>query len=137
MSQVRAALSEDRRYGTPEEEIEALWLEVDRMTREHRQAADSPVIPEAERQRDDRPASDVIPKAAPLDDLDVSRAAGAASGAASDEPSGEPAPDSESAAPPRRGFLVPYVPLEMPILTGPEDSGDPPPRSRPRSKLPP
>ncbi len=34
MTQVRAALSEDRRYGTPEEEIEALWNEVDRLTRE-------------------------------------------------------------------------------------------------------
>ncbi|HEV8050727.1 MAG TPA: hypothetical protein VGP88_09075, partial [Thermoplasmata archaeon] len=32
--QVRAALSEDRRYGTPEEEIEALWNEVDRLTKE-------------------------------------------------------------------------------------------------------
>lgn len=34
MAQVRAALSEDRRYGTAEEEIEALWTEVDRLTRE-------------------------------------------------------------------------------------------------------
>jgi hypothetical protein len=35
MTQVRAALSEDRRTGTPEEEIEALWDEVDRLTKEH------------------------------------------------------------------------------------------------------
>ncbi len=41
MSQVRAALSEDRRYGTPEEEIEALWLEVDRMTRERKLAIET------------------------------------------------------------------------------------------------
>jgi hypothetical protein len=34
MTQVRAALSEDRRYGTPEEEIEALWDEVDRLAKE-------------------------------------------------------------------------------------------------------
>jgi hypothetical protein len=34
MTQVRAALSEERRYGTPEEEIEALWNEVDRLTKE-------------------------------------------------------------------------------------------------------
>lgn len=34
MAEVRAALSEDRRYGTPEEEIEALWSEVDRLTKE-------------------------------------------------------------------------------------------------------
>jgi hypothetical protein len=35
MSQVRAALSEDRRTGTPEEEIEELWAEVNRLTGEH------------------------------------------------------------------------------------------------------
>ncbi|MCI4318084.1 MAG: hypothetical protein L3J96_06045, partial [Thermoplasmata archaeon] len=39
MAEVRAALSEDRRYGTPEEEIEALWTEVDRLTKE-RQAGE-------------------------------------------------------------------------------------------------
>lgn len=41
MTQVRAALSEDRRFGTPEEEIEELWTEVDRITRERAEAADS------------------------------------------------------------------------------------------------
>ena len=48
MAQVRAALSEERRYGTPEEEIEALWLEVDRITRERKLAAEStaPLIAE-------------------------------------------------------------------------------------------
>ncbi|MCI4329298.1 MAG: hypothetical protein L3K01_06855 [Thermoplasmata archaeon] len=38
MTQVRAALSEERRYGTPEEEIEALWNEVDRLTKERNPA---------------------------------------------------------------------------------------------------
>jgi HAMP domain-containing protein len=42
MTQVRAALSEDRRYGTPEEEIEALWQEVDRLTQEKRRATPEP-----------------------------------------------------------------------------------------------
>jgi hypothetical protein len=37
MAQVRAALSEDRRYGSPEEEIEELWKEVDRLTQERRE----------------------------------------------------------------------------------------------------
>lgn len=41
MTQVRAALSEDRRFGTPEEEIEDLWSEVDRLTKE-RAAAGAP-----------------------------------------------------------------------------------------------
>jgi hypothetical protein len=38
MTQVRAALSEDRRFGTPEEEIEDLWSEVDRLTKERQLA---------------------------------------------------------------------------------------------------
>jgi hypothetical protein len=38
-TQVRAALSEERRYGTPEEEIEALWSEVDRLTKERQPSA--------------------------------------------------------------------------------------------------
>jgi hypothetical protein len=41
MAQVRAAISEDRRYGTPEEEIEQLWAEVDNLTRERNRAAAS------------------------------------------------------------------------------------------------
>jgi hypothetical protein len=44
MTQVRAALSEDRRYGTPEEEIEALWEEVDRLTRQRKNAAAGPAL---------------------------------------------------------------------------------------------
>jgi hypothetical protein len=44
MAQVRAALSEDRRYGSPEEEIEELWKEVDRLTHEQ-QAGDQANAP--------------------------------------------------------------------------------------------
>ncbi|MGD0249644.1 MAG: hypothetical protein ABSB97_01965 [Thermoplasmata archaeon] len=44
MAQVRAAISEDRRYGTPEEEIEALWAEVDRLTREKKRASEAPPV---------------------------------------------------------------------------------------------
>ncbi len=49
MADVRAALSEDRRYGTPEEEIEELWNEVDRLTKERSTYSpdfSSPLIPE-------------------------------------------------------------------------------------------
>ncbi|MCI4368682.1 MAG: hypothetical protein L3K09_03875 [Thermoplasmata archaeon] len=46
MTQVRAALSEDRRFGTPEEEIEALWTEVDRLTQERK--ANAPGSPESD-----------------------------------------------------------------------------------------
>jgi len=42
MAQVRAAISEDRRYGTPEEEIEQLWAEVDRLTQEKRRVSVGP-----------------------------------------------------------------------------------------------
>ena len=44
MAQVRAAISEERRYGTPEEEIEALWAEVDRLTKEKRRASEGPPL---------------------------------------------------------------------------------------------
>jgi hypothetical protein len=44
ISQVRQALSEDRRYVSPEEEVEALWAEVDRLTREKRLAAAGPPL---------------------------------------------------------------------------------------------
>lgn len=44
MAQVRAAISEERRYGTAEEEIEALWAEVDRLTREKKRASEGPPI---------------------------------------------------------------------------------------------
>ncbi|MGA8664876.1 MAG: hypothetical protein WB809_07425 [Thermoplasmata archaeon] len=136
MSQVRAALSEDRRYGTPEEEIETLWLEVDRMTRENRRAAETPVAGSG-RERDDRPASDVVPRAAPLDDLDISRTAAAqAKASGGSKPAGS-APESDIPVPSRRGFLVPYVPPEMPLPAGPEDTGDPPARSRNRPRIPP
>ena len=42
MTQVRAALSEERRVGTPEEEIEALWDEVDRLAKERTAEATDP-----------------------------------------------------------------------------------------------
>lgn len=51
LNQVRAALSEDRRYGSPEEELEELWGEVDRLARERTEALatpPSPALPEME-----------------------------------------------------------------------------------------
>ncbi len=40
MAQVRAALSEDRRFGSPEEEIEELWQQVEGMTKERKLASE-------------------------------------------------------------------------------------------------
>jgi hypothetical protein len=48
MTQVRAALSEDRRVGTPEEEIESLWEEVDRLAKERSAEAGGPTDAPAE-----------------------------------------------------------------------------------------
>ena len=58
MAQVRAAISEDRRYGTPEEEIEQLWAEVDRLTHERNRAASStiPLPPKPEVEPEPEPA---------------------------------------------------------------------------------
>ncbi len=44
ITQVRSALSEDRRYVSPEEEVEALWAEVARLTEEKRLAAAGPPL---------------------------------------------------------------------------------------------
>jgi len=47
MAQVRAAISEDRRTGSPEEEIEQLWAEVDRLTQEKLKGSVPVIAPEA------------------------------------------------------------------------------------------
>ncbi len=66
MNQVRAALAEDRRYGSPEEELEELWGEVDRLARERTDAlAAPPAIPSIEEAEADpsptEPAVNVSP----------------------------------------------------------------------------
>jgi hypothetical protein len=57
MNQVRAALSEDRRYGSPEEELEELWGEVDRLARERTDALATPPGEAAESPPDNGTAS--------------------------------------------------------------------------------
>ncbi|HTS33407.1 MAG TPA: hypothetical protein VMI55_05675 [Thermoplasmata archaeon] len=134
MSQVRQALAEDRRYGTPEEEIEELWLEVSRITQENRRASEAPpgTTPgTGPRPRDERPASEVIPAAEAAAQLEAA--------AREEGPTPPPAPSPEPAGSTvsRRGFLVPYVPPEMPALAGPEDPSNSPTRPRPRPRVPP
>ncbi len=132
MTQVRQALAEDRRYGTPEEEIEELWLEVDRITRENRRASESP--PGAPvRSPDERPPSDIIPAAAAVEPEGATEA----EATASSEPVAPAEPASSEPTVSRRGFLVPYVPPEMPSLAGPEDPSNAPSRPRPRPRTPP
>ncbi|HXW67879.1 MAG TPA: hypothetical protein VEL82_08415 [Thermoplasmata archaeon] len=105
MSQVRAALSDDRRiddrrYGTPEEEIEALYLEVDRISRERKLAAE--------------PVSGVAP--GDLDSLgerpETSRRPAEPAGDTSDAHAPEEGEEPEE----KLAFLPynPYVPPEIP-----------------------
>jgi hypothetical protein len=59
MSQVKAALAEDRRFASPEEEIEELWNEVDRLTRERAEARSGGG------DEDEQPLPDKIPELDP------------------------------------------------------------------------
>ena len=119
MTQVRAALSEDRRYGTPEEEIEALWLEVDRLTKEKKLSSAGP------------------PLASPV----------GAAVAPPDRPSGAPATHAPTPAPTAAGkseslpeladrrpsLYVPYVPPEPETAEG-EDGAAGASRGRGRAR---
>ena len=110
MAQVRAALSDERRYGTPEEEIEALWLEVDRITRERRLAAEAaePLLPP----RRTAVAADGEPNGIPEDDpFDPPE----------EEDEAEPTSDDERAPP--AAFLPynPYVPPDQPAAAVPDN----------------
>jgi hypothetical protein len=121
MSQVRAALSEDRRYGTPEEEIEALWLEVDHLTRERKLALQSggaaapndgsapPAAPTGS------PASGAPPNATPTSDSTTTPAPPGEGPAGPDREDGD-AHEEETEEPRPVAFLPynPYVPPEIP-----------------------
>ncbi|MCI4372866.1 MAG: hypothetical protein L3K02_04395, partial [Thermoplasmata archaeon] len=133
MTQVRAALAEDRRYGTPEEEIESLWLEVDRLTREHRRAGEAPPggkRPEADERRPSEviPASEQSPNVYPaMPPPILETPSPALAPVEGDEP-------EEEHAPSRRGFGVSYVAPELPPL--PDGLDDPNlPANRPRARL--
>jgi hypothetical protein len=77
MTQVRAALSEDRRYGSPEEELEELWGEVDRLARERMNAlgpleAEEPAeVPPAETEPEPEPPAEPEPQPAPDPEAEV------------------------------------------------------------------
>jgi len=136
MAQVRAAISEERRYGTPEEEIEALWAEVDRLTRERKRASEAPSVPV--------PGAPETPEGAagPAETLPTESAA---------EEEGEEAPPTEPGVeeeeapveasekrPFRPSYYVPYIPPETSEgeATDPNASPDPARgrmRTRPRA----
>ncbi len=123
MTQVRAALSEDRRYGTPEEEIEALWLEVDRLTKEKKLSSAGPPL--------------ASPLGAAVSPPELAPSSGAPTPAlANGEPSGS---DEDTAGPADRrpSLYVPYVPPES-ETAGPDDgsgaAGSARTRGRPRPR---
>jgi hypothetical protein len=116
MTQVRAALSEDRRtYGTPEEEIEELWREVARLTKEKKLSAAGPPL-----------ATPVGAAVAPAEMDSVESG-----------PAPPTAPSSEDAADEvksdgRPSLYVPYIPPEE--ATDSADGGTAAGRSRGRAR---
>ena len=128
MAQVRAALSEERRYGTPEEEIEELWLEVDRITRERKLASEggAPALASTESGAGAAADSDRFDALAPMPRPPVPEEDD------EEEPEEEPAEER----PARVAFhpYNPYIPPEIPGLTDPEpDPNAPGARSRARA----
>jgi hypothetical protein len=145
MSQVRQALAEDRRFGTPEEEIEALWLEVDRITRERRRAAEAP--PVAAPARDERRPNEVIPAGAlggpagpPGEPAHPKGAEGPAAGMEAPSPAeGSPVEGEETDTPAEEEGTAPEVPSPAepePAESDGEPTEDDTPRRR-RGYLPP
>lgn len=118
MSQVRAALSEDRRYGTPEEEIEALWLEVDRITRERKLATDGQPL---ETEEVELPAEGAIAEpngVAPGAGRESEPEGARATAADQEEQATSEQEDRDRAAP----YVPynPYVPPDIPGVTTPD-----------------
>jgi len=129
MAQVRAAISEDRRYGTPEEEIEQLWAEVDRLTHERNRAAASPPPPERPtRGTVGEPAAPIRRKPVPAEELEGMGKTSGTEVAAEEE-----APPHERTT--RPSFYVPYVPPdERPAPEEEDESGVAPTAGRARNR---
>ena len=121
MAQVRAAISEERRYGTPEEEIEVLWAEVDRLSRERKRATEgvsADAVPSAE-EEGVAPSSGAAPEPA-----------AETAEAEKEAPESPPTPAEVSPS-----YYVPYVPPETSAVTEPgSDSDGLPLANRPRTR---
>jgi hypothetical protein len=125
MTQVRAALAEDRRFGTPEEEIQDLWEEVSRLSKEKRRAVVPPPI-----DAKDRPPELPEEPPAPAPEPEVELLPGSRL-----EPEVEEENDRIDSAPPF-SFYVPYVPPD-PVETTSDPNGTasaPSRRSRPKPR---
>ncbi len=125
MAQVRAAISEERRtYGTPEEEIEVLWAEVDRLSRERKRASEGPAL-----------ASAGGPEGPEADEEDANVGPTEAEvpvGNGNEKTDERPAPSEISPS-----YYVPYVPPELSTSdteSDPDGTVTNRPRSRPRPR---
>jgi hypothetical protein len=131
MAQVRATLSEERRYGTPEEEIEALWLEVARITRERKLATEDGAPPLA--------ASPPAPPEGPepfeaLAPLRRTPEAVDPEGAEEDDEENEEEADEDARTPVAFLPYNPYIPPDIPSVNDPAaDPNSPVARSRARN----
>jgi hypothetical protein len=132
MAQVRAALSDERRYGTPEEEIEALYQEVDRISRERKLAAEAvtPLIAEPEDELAE--AGEPNGLEAPTEPTPEEERLDPGTEEGAEEPRAE---EEDRAGEPRRpvAFLPynPYIPPDIPELTDPDPNS---PASRARNR---
>ncbi len=125
MAQVRAAISEERRYGTPEEEIESLWAEVDRLTQEKKRANEGPpLLPALPAEEAELGPS--IEREPPL--YDPPEPGELPEGM--DEATGEEGPEARAL---RQSLYVPYVPPDFSGADS-ETTADGPPAGRPRSR---
>jgi len=115
MAQVRAAISEDRRYGTPEEEIEQLWAEVDRLTQEKRKGGLAVPTPAFE---EEAGAAEGEPKE-PME-------------AEPEEVVGEEEPHPRTVRP---SFYVPYIPPDDRPTEEPIDEAGAPSAGRGRNRV--
>ena len=156
IAQVRAAISEERRYGTPEEEIEQLWAEVSRLTREKKRASEGPPImptlppEEEERTSDVAPGPELPPELPPEAEEAIDRslpeepeaptpAAAPGGTGPSDETDREEPEEDEDAEEEepsrfRPSLYVPYVPMDFGEKPPDEPDGPTNNRSRTRSR---
>lgn len=124
MSQVRQALSEDRRYASPEEEVEALWAEVDRLTKEKRLASAGGGTPEETEEEAEWPEAEEASEAAEeeVEDETAETDEGQELDTVSDSEEGL-SPSPEVVEVPRRSAVPQPSPIARP-------RGNPPPPSR-------
>ncbi|HTW40398.1 MAG TPA: hypothetical protein VMF04_06070 [Thermoplasmata archaeon] len=131
MSQIRGALSEERRFGTPEEEIEALWLEVDRITRERRLASEVPEPPRGEPDLATAGAEgngtfDALGPPPPGSMREEAPATGSEEETDDAEEKGEEEGDEDRRPPVAFAPYNPYIPPDIPLPTDAEQDPDSP-----------